>query len=182
MRVRLVALLGCLAMLAILGAPTLAMSLGDHLPTAPWETSSPTRGLSVSDERGYLTAMLRLHRQTMAASRQLARSPRAEVRELATGMVAHQAVWVAQIERWLRDWYADPLAPGRSAPPPPATPPSATDRPVLRELLRDETAAVALCGQLLNDGLAVHPAVAGLAARIRIADRVELSQVRRLLA
>jgi len=173
---RLVALLGCLAMLAILGAPTVAMSLREHLPTAPWQTSGPVPGLTVSNERGYLTAMLRLHEQTMAAARQLARSPQAEVRVVAADMVAHQAAWTARIQRWLDDWY-----PATPAPDPPAPPRSAVDRPLLRDLLSDETAAVALCGQLLSDELAVHPAVARLAVRIRITERAELSQVRRLL-
>ena len=173
----MVALLGCLAMLAILGAPTLTMSLREHLPTAPWQQSTAARGPTVSDERGYLTAMLRLHVQTLAAARQLARSPREEVRDLATEIVAHQAVWVHRMERWLDDWYSDTRTPYS-----PPLSPSVADRPLLRALLGDQAAAVALCGQLLEDQLAVHPAVARLAMRIRSIERAELSQVRRLLS
>ena len=93
MRLRMFALLGSLALLAVLGAPTLAMSVREQLPTAPWQGArGPVAALSgryhgwmqkaVTSERDYLVAMLANRRAAVAADLRLERSPRSEPRAL----------------------------------------------------------------------------------------------------
>ncbi len=193
MRVRLVALLGSLALLAILGAPTLAMSLREHLPTAPWQW---TRGApfaasrahqwtrpGASDEAGYLARMVALHEATLGTARQLTRTHQVRLRELADSVIDRRSGELARMETWLHDWYPDHRPDAR---PPGSQDPVAlvgsAERQLLRHLVGEQRAAVVLSEQLLVHGLVIHPAVARLAAHIRDSEQGELQQLERWLS
>jgi uncharacterized protein (DUF305 family) len=190
MRLRIFALLGSLALLAVLGAPTLAMSMREQLPTAPWQGArGPVAALSgryhgwmqkaVTSERDYLLAMLANRRAAVAADLRLERSPRPENRALGATSAAVESAQLALLRQWLQRWY-----PASAAEDPPSSDPltGVLDRDFVQEMIRNHMVAVMLSQQLLVRGLAVHSEVARLAVRMRDGEHAELLRMRRWLA
>ena len=190
MRLRMFALLGSLALLAVLGAPTLAMSMREQLPTAPWQGArGPVAALSgryhgwmqkaVTSERDYLVAMLANRRAAVAADLRLERSPRPEPRALGATAEAVESAQLARLQQWLRRWYP---ASATDDPPSSDPPTGVVDRGFVQEMIRNHMMAVMLSQQLLVRGLAVHPEVARLAVRMRDGEHAELLRMHRWLA
>lgn len=195
MRVRLVALLGSLALLAILGAPTLAMSLKEHVPTAPWQWSRgpavaaparpPAGPPAAAGERHYLAGLAALHERAVAAARQLEQSPRARVRRLAAAVVADRSGELARVHRWLARWYpglAEVVANGSRGQDLPTLSATRVERALLRDVISDQMAAVAMSRHLLADHLAVHPAVARLARHVQRDEHAQMHRLQHWLA
>jgi uncharacterized protein (DUF305 family) len=141
-------------------------------------------GVAVGSEFEYLTEMVAHHREAVAAARQLQRSDRQRMREFGRSIVTTQSEQIAQMRRWLADWY-----PGRST--------DVSYQPMMRDLTRlagdrldrvflhDMTwhhmAAVMMSQQALAWGLAEHPQVNTLARSIRNDQHAEILQMTRWL-
>lgn len=190
MRLRMVALLGSLALLAVLGAPTLAMSVREQLPTAPWQGArGPVAAMfgryhgwmqkAVTSERAYLEAMLANRRAAVAADLRMARSLRPDIRALGATAAAVESAQLARLGQCLQRWYP---ASAEVEPPAPDPRTGVVDRGFLQELIRNHMAAVMLSQWLLVRALAVHPEVARLAVRMRDSEHAELLRMRRWLA
>jgi uncharacterized protein (DUF305 family) len=195
MRVRLVALLGSLALLAILGAPTLAMSLKAHVPTAPWQWSRGTEGSAAgapgagapvaAGERTYLAAMVTLHQRSLAAARQLERSPQVRLRNLAAAVVEQRSAELGSMQECLTRWYpqeAEAVADRLDSQDQPALSRGSVERALLRTVIGDRVDAVTMSRRLLANHLAVHPAVARLALRIQQGGHAQLQRLQHWLA
>lgn len=190
MRLRMFALLGSLALLAVLGAPTLAMSVREHLPTAPWQGGrGPVAALSgryhgwvqksVTSERAYLVAMLANRRAALAADLALERSQRPVIRGLGATAAMVESGQLARLRDCLQRWYPDSVSDDQASS---ALPVGDVDRGFLQEMIRNHMVAVMLSQQLLVRGLAVHPEVARLAVRLRDGEHAELMRMHRWLA
>ena len=63
--------------------------------------------MDVENEADYLVAMIPHHEEAIVAAEELARSDRAEMRELGEAIVASQTEQIEQMQTWLAEWYPD---------------------------------------------------------------------------
>ncbi|KGN41931.1 DUF305 domain-containing protein [Knoellia aerolata] len=144
----------------------------------------PMRMTMVSSEATYLAEMIPHHEEAVRAAEELARSPRATMREFGEDIVRTQTAQIVQMREWLRQWYPDQAE-------------DTTYRPMMRDLTRlegdalDRTflqdmvghhmMAVMMSQHLLRDGT-THPEVEDLAQEISDEQRREIRQMSRWLA
>jgi hypothetical protein len=107
------------------------------------------------------------------------------MRQLAAAVAAERPADADRIQGWLARWYpgdAHLLANRSSLQDLPTLSGTTRVRPLLRSLLTDQVAAVALSRHLLARHLAVHPAVARLARHVQRGERAQVRRLQRWLA
>jgi uncharacterized protein (DUF305 family) len=138
----------------------------------------------VRSEQEFLVEMVAHHEEAIEAAGELARSDRAEMRELGRSIVEGQTAEVEQMREWLARWYPD-------------APTDADYEPMMRDLsglsgdrldqvfLEDmvwhHMAAVMMSRQLVARDLAEHDEVEELARSIAAAQHAEILMMRRWL-
>ncbi|WP_107772969.1 DUF305 domain-containing protein [Nocardioides sediminis] len=138
----------------------------------------------VRSEQEFLVEMVAHHEEAIEAAGELARSERAEMRELGRSIVEGQTAEVEQMREWLARWYPD-------------APTDADYEPMMRDLsglsgdrldqvfLEDmvwhHMAAVMMSRQLVARDLAEHDEVEELAGTIAAAQHAEILMMRRWL-
>lgn len=132
-------------------------------------------------EPSYLAQMIPHHEEAVEAARELARSPRAEMRELGDAIVQSQTAQIDRMRGWLERWYPD--EPQDTAYRPMMRDLSglegdALDRVFLQDMVRHHMMAVMMSQQLLGSRAAEHEEVADLARGISIEQRREIRQMR----
>ena len=150
--------------------------------------NGPMNGMAgahvVRSEQEFLVEMVAHHEEAIEAAGELARSERAEMRELGRDIVAGQTAEVEQMREWLARWYPD-------------APTDADYEPMMRDLsglsgdrldqvfLQDmvwhHMAAVMMSRQLVARDLAEHDEVEDLARSIAAAQHAEILMMRRWL-
>lgn len=199
MRRWLVAMVGALAVLAVLAAvvisrtsdeplyarhPSMHAQPGQATPGSDWPWHG-MHGTRVDDEHAYLTEMVAHHREAISAARQLERSQRREMRTLGASIVSSQSAQIRQMTRWLDRWYPNrshdvdyrPMMRDLTT-----LSGDALDRNFLQDMIGHHMAAVMMSQHLLLRGLDDHQAVARLARTISRDQRVEIFQMRRWLS
>lgn len=134
----------------------------------------------LTSEVDYLRHMIAHHTEAITAAGQLARSTRAELRELGNRIVATQTAEIDRMRGWLAEWYPD-------------VPVETTYRPMMRDLsglsgdeldrafLADmipHHAEAVMTSQMLLQRGADHEEVRSLAAAIRDAQQMEITLMR----
>lgn len=141
-------------------------------------------GGTLSNEADYLTTMVAHHQEAVAAARQLQRSDRPQMRAFGAAIVKTQSAQIAQMNRWLRQWYPH-RSPDRRYEPMMRDlthlSGSQLDRVFLQDMIGHHMAAVMMSQQLLVRGLAEHPEVNRLARTIRNDQHAEIFQMMRWL-
>jgi uncharacterized protein (DUF305 family) len=138
----------------------------------------------VRSEQEFLVEMVAHHEEAIEAAGELARSERAEMRELGRSIVEGQTAEVEQMREWLARWYPD--APtdadydpmmrdltGLSG--------DRLDQVFLEDMLWHHMAAVMMSRQLVARDLAEHDEVEDLARSIAAAQHAEILVMRRWL-
>jgi uncharacterized protein (DUF305 family) len=138
----------------------------------------------VRSEQEFLVEMVAHHEEAIEAAGELARSERAEMRELGRSIVEGQTAEVEQMQEWLERWYPDAST-------------DADYEPMMRDLSRlsgdrldqvfledmvwHHMAAVMMSRQLVARDLAEHDEVEELARSIAAAQHAEILMMRRWL-
>jgi uncharacterized protein (DUF305 family) len=142
--------------------------------------------MSVRDEAAFLVEMSAHHEEAVSVAGQLRRSDRNELRDFGFDIVAVQSEQIAQMSRWLREWYPDraeydaeyrPMMRNLSGL-------SGDDlaRVFLEDMIAHHMMAVMMSQQFLVRGLAEHAEVGELARSIRDDQLAEVAQMRGWLA
>lgn len=134
-----------------------------------------------SNEADYLLEMVAHHREAVRAATELRRSERPAMRAFGRQVVRTQSAQVDQMEEWLATWWPDAHADQAYEPMMRDLDDlsgDALDRTFLEDMVPHHMAAVMISQQLLARGLAEHPAVEGLARRIRVEQMDEIRWMR----
>ena len=168
------------------GMPGWMMNGGMHgLMGGPMNGMGGMAGMQVvRSEQEFLVEMVAHHEEAIEAAGELARSERAEMRDLGRSIVEGQTAEVEQMREWLARWYPD-------------APTDADYEPMMRDLsglsgdrldqvfLEDmvwhHMAAVMMSRQLVARDLAEHDEVEELAGTIAAAQHAEILMMRRWL-
>lgn len=158
-----------------------AMTTADSSSTpGRWDGSWGPMGVmgwaDVAGESAYLAEMIAHHQDAVTASRDLARSERADMRSLGESIVESQSAQIRQMRSWLREWYPEHSAPvdyrpmmrdlsGLSG--------DGLDQAFLQDMIGHHMVAVMMSQQLLWRGTD-HDEVAELARSVRDAQRTEI--------
>lgn len=84
--------------------------MGDDARAGDWmgdRMGGRWHGSASTSESAYLVEMVAHHEEAVTAARELARSDRAEMRELGTSIVASQTAQIELMRGWLDEWYPD---------------------------------------------------------------------------
>lgn len=126
-------------------------------------------GWESTSESAYLVEMVAHHEEAVTAARELARSDRAELRELGRSIVESQSAQIALMRGWLERWYPDagptdyePMMRDLTS-----LDGDELDRTFLEDMVGHHMTAVMMSQRLLMSGQDVHPEVADLAGTIR---------------
>lgn len=132
----------------------------------PWQGM---HGSVSTSESAYLVEMVAHHEEAVTAARELARSDRAELRELGRSIVESQTAQVDQMRGWLERWYpdADPADYEPMMRDLASLDGDELDRTFLEDMVGHHMTAVMMSQHLLMSGRDVHPEVADLAGTIR---------------
>lgn len=149
-------------------------------PDGGW-TGMGSGMMDVENEADYLVAMIPHHEEAIVAAEELARSDRAEMRELGEDIVASQTEQVEQMQAWLDEWYPDvdttsdyePMMRDLSE-----LSGDALDEAFLQDMIPHHMVAVMMSQQLLMHGEAEHDEVVRLARDISVEQRREIALMR----
>lgn len=138
-----------------------------------------------SSEAEYLVEMIPHHEEAVRSATELARSPRAAMREFGEDIVRTQSAQIDQMREWLDAWYPDqredtayrPMMRDLSR-----LTGDALDQAFLEDMVGHHMMAVMMSQHLLVDGTSIRAEVDGLARRISDEQRAEIRQMRRWLA
>lgn len=134
-------------------------------------------------ESAYLVEMVAHHEEAVTAARELARSERADLRELGRSIVASQTAQIELMRGWLAEWYPD-AGPADYEPMMrdlDGLEGDELDRTFLEDMVGHHMAAVMMSQHLLMWGDDVHPEVAELAGSIRDEQHREIVMMTRWL-
>lgn len=137
--------------------------------------------MDVDNEADYLVAMIPHHEEAILAAEELARSDRADMRELGAAVVASQSAQIEQMRAYLAGWYPDtdttsdyePMMrdlTGLSG--------DALDEAFLQDMIPHHMIAVMMSQRLVTHGDAEHDEVDVLARDISASQRREIALMR----
>lgn len=136
-----------------------------------------------TSESAYLVEMVAHHEEAVTAARELARSERADLRDLGTSIVTSQTAQIELMRGWLDRWYPDagpadyePMMRDLAS-----LEGDELDRTFLEDMVGHHMMAVMMSQHLLMSGDDVHSEVADLAGTIRDEQHREIVTMTRWL-
>ncbi|MFA6299731.1 MAG: DUF305 domain-containing protein [Nocardioides sp.] len=136
-----------------------------------------------ASESAYLVEMVAHHEEAVTAARELARSERADLRDLGTSIVESQTAQIELMRGWLDRWYPDagpadyePMMRDLAS-----LEGDELDRTFLEDMVGHHMMAVMMSQHLLMSGDDVHSEVADLAGAIRDEQHREIVTMTRWL-